>query len=118
VFFDNREGIPKIVVYRIQMVCTSIAASSSYRILFIPKNIKISKSGSISNFLKLIVFKQIWIEFDIDGQFWADSTNMEGVDSMPSWEFGKLGKKNKIKNIITFEKRFKMSHVMSFWKAL
>jgi hypothetical protein len=61
-FFDNKKGIQKIFVLKIQMVITCFGTSSTYRILFL-KNIKISIFGGISKFLKLIVFGQILIKF-------------------------------------------------------
>jgi hypothetical protein len=57
-FFDNKKGIWKIDVLKIQMVSTYLSASSTYRIFFSEK-IKISNFGGISKFLKLIVFGQI-----------------------------------------------------------
>jgi hypothetical protein len=57
-FFDNKKGIWKIDVLKIQMVSTYLSASFTYRIFFW-KKIKISNFGSISMFLKLIVFGQI-----------------------------------------------------------
>jgi hypothetical protein len=37
-FFDNKKGIQKIVVLKIQMVRTCFGASSTYRIFFFEKN--------------------------------------------------------------------------------
>ena len=67
------------------MVSTTFATSSSNKILFFPKKIKISIFGGIPKFLKLIVFRQILIEFGFR-QFWANSAAMVGADSMRSCE--------------------------------
>jgi hypothetical protein len=45
------------------MVRTCFGASSTYKILFFWKKIKISIFGGISKFLKLIVFGQILTKF-------------------------------------------------------
>jgi hypothetical protein len=50
------------------------------------KKIKISIFGGISKFLKLIAFGQVLTKFACFGLFWADSTTMVMVDSMPSYE--------------------------------
>jgi hypothetical protein len=54
-FFDNKKGIQKNVVLKIQIVSTCFGASSTYKI-FYKKKIKTSILGGISKFLKLIVF--------------------------------------------------------------
>jgi hypothetical protein len=58
-FFNNKKGIQKIVVLKIQMASTCFGQSSTYRNLFFLKKIKISIFGGISKFFKLIVFWQI-----------------------------------------------------------
>ena len=50
------------------------------------KNIKISSFGSISKFLKLIVFGQILTKFSSFGQFWANSIAMAVAYGIPSFE--------------------------------
>jgi hypothetical protein len=66
-FFDNKKGIQKIVVLKIQMVKTCFGTSSTYRNFFL-KKIKISIFGGISKFLRLIVFGQILTNFGNFGQ--------------------------------------------------
>jgi hypothetical protein len=54
-FFDNRKGIQKKIVLKIQTESTCFGASSTYKNFFLKKS-KISIFGGISKFLKLIVF--------------------------------------------------------------
>jgi hypothetical protein len=51
-------------VLKIQIASTYFGASSTYKISFFLKNIKISIFGGISKFLKLIVLGQISAKFD------------------------------------------------------
>jgi succinate-acetate transporter protein len=76
------------------------------------RKIKILIFGSISKFLKLIVFGQILIIFGSFGLFWANSAAMAVVDSMPTFE------NKRKKDVITFAKSVKILHVMACWKAL
>ena len=85
-FFDNKKGIQKIVVLKIQTVRTCFGASSTYRIFFFLKKVKISIFGGISKFLKLIVFGQNLTKFGNFGQFWADLAVMAVAIRMPSFE--------------------------------
>jgi hypothetical protein len=93
-------------------VRTCFGASSTYRIFFFLKKIKISIFGSISKFLKLIVFGQILTKFGNFGQIWTDLAVMAVADSMPSFE------SKKKENVITFAKSVKILRVMACWKAL
>jgi hypothetical protein len=70
-FFDNKKGIQKIVVLKIQMVSTCFGAFSTYIIFFFLKKLKISIFGGISKFLKQIIFGWILTKFGSFGQFWA-----------------------------------------------
>jgi hypothetical protein len=58
-FFDNKKGIWKTDVLKIQTVSTYLSASFTYKINFFSKKIKIPNFGGISKFIKLIVFGQI-----------------------------------------------------------
>jgi hypothetical protein len=54
-----------------QMVSTCFSALATYSFIFIfLKDMKISNFGSMSKFLKLIVFGQILANFGYFGQFW------------------------------------------------
>jgi hypothetical protein len=85
-FFDNKKSIQKIVLLKFQMVRTCFSASSTYKIFFFEKKVKISIFGGISKFFKLIVFGHILPNFGSFGLLWADSATMAVVDSMPSFE--------------------------------
>jgi hypothetical protein len=88
-FIDNKKGISKIVVLKIQTLWTCFDASSMYGCFLFWKTSKTSIFGGISKFLKQIVLGQILANI---WQFWANFATMAVVDSMPSFE------KNKTKN--------------------
>jgi hypothetical protein len=68
--FDNKKGIHKIVVLKIQMMETCFGASSTYRVFFkIKIKLKYPIFGGNSSFLKLIVFGQILTKFGSFGLF-------------------------------------------------
>jgi hypothetical protein len=58
-FFDIEKGIWKILVLKIQTVCTRFDVRSTHGSLFFLKRTKISIFGGIAKFLELIVFGQI-----------------------------------------------------------
>jgi hypothetical protein len=88
-FFDNKKGIQKNVVLKIQKVRTCFGASSTYRIFFFWKNYNLNFWWYFK-FLKLIIFGQILTKFGNFGLFWVETTAMAVADSMPL--FGKKKK--------------------------
>jgi hypothetical protein len=81
-FFDNKKGIQKIVVLKIQLVGTCFGASSIYKILFLKKY----QNLNFWWYFKVPQANGLWADFDKIWQFWIDSVAMAVADSMPSFE--------------------------------
>jgi hypothetical protein len=61
-FFDIEKRVWKILVLKIQMVCTCFEVPSTHGSFFF-KKIKISIFGGISKFLELVIFGQILLHW-------------------------------------------------------
>jgi hypothetical protein len=60
-FFDNKKGIERIVVLKIQTVRTCFGASSTYRILFFEKDSNLKFWW----YFKVLQANCFWVDFDI-----------------------------------------------------
>jgi hypothetical protein len=70
-FFDIEKGIWKILVLKIQTMCTCFDVPLHMEVILLKKT-NISIFGGISKFLELIVFRQILVVLGSFRQFWAD----------------------------------------------
>jgi hypothetical protein len=66
-FFDNKKGIQKKFVLKIQTVITCFGTSSTYRIFFLEKN----KNLNFWWYFKVPQANCFWADFDKIWQFWA-----------------------------------------------
>jgi hypothetical protein len=113
-FFDNKKGIRKIVVLKIQIVRTRFGAFSTCKSFFFEKNYNLNFWW----YFKIPQAYCLWANFDKIWQFWVVLDRFEQIQLLWQWLIACPCLKGRDENVITFANNVRILRVMASWKAL